>query len=107
LNRIDEIILFSPLSLEQMERIVDLQMKEVRERLSEHGLKVELTPAARSWLARTGYDPNFGARPLRRALQKSVESPLSVHLLEKKYTSGGTVTVDVNEAGTELVFKDA
>jgi len=107
LNRIDEIILFSPLSMEQMELIVDLQMKEVRERLSEHGLKVELTSAARSWLARSGYDTNFGARPLRRALQKSVESPLSVHLLEKKYTSGDTVTVDVNEAGTELIFKHA
>ncbi len=64
LNRIDEIITFSPLSLEQMGEIVDLQMKEVQERLTEHGLKVELTAAAREWLAKEGFDPAFGARPL-------------------------------------------
>src|SRR5574341_1046717 len=67
LNRIDEIIMFSPLSVEEMERIVDLQMKEVQDRLSEYHIKVELTDAARKWLAKEGYDPAFGARPLRRA----------------------------------------
>jgi ATP-dependent Clp protease ATP-binding subunit ClpC len=71
LNRIDEIIIFSPLSLEQMESIVDLQMKEIHARLSEHNLSVELTEAACKWLARQGYDPAFGARPLRRALQRT------------------------------------
>ena len=69
LNRIDEIITFSPLSLEQMQEIVELQMKEVQERLSEHGLTVRLTDKARDWLANVGYDPSFGARPLRRACQ--------------------------------------
>jgi ATP-dependent Clp protease ATP-binding subunit ClpC len=77
LNRIDEIITFSPLTLEQVGLIVDLQMNEVQERLSERGLNVQLTPAARDWLAKEGFDPAFGARPLRRALQKRVESPLS------------------------------
>jgi ATP-dependent Clp protease ATP-binding subunit ClpC len=104
LNRIDEIITFSPLSLEQVELIVDLQLKEIRERLGEHGLKVELSPAAREWLARAGYDPAFGARPLRRALQKYVESPLSVSLLSRQFTNGNAIIVDVDEAGENLVF---
>jgi ATP-dependent Clp protease ATP-binding subunit ClpC len=105
LNRIDEIITFSPLSLEQMRQIVDLQMKEIQERLSEHGLTVELTPAARSWLAQVGYDPAFGARPLRRALQKHVESPLSVSLLSGEFSSGDTILVDVDEQNQKLTFR--
>lgn len=104
LNRIDEIITFSQLTLEQMYDIVDLQMKEVQERLSEHGLSVEITPAARQWLAEAGYDPTFGARPLRRALQKHIESPLSVSLLSGEFSSGDTIQVDVNEQGEKLVF---
>jgi ATP-dependent Clp protease ATP-binding subunit ClpC len=95
LNRVDEIIIFSPLSLDQMREIVDLQMQEVRTRLEEHGLKVELTPEARDWLAQIGYDPAFGARPLRRALQKYVESPLSVSLLSGEFVQDDTVRVDV------------
>lgn len=78
LNRIDEIIIFSPLSPADMERIVDLQIKEVQQRLEDYDIRIELTPAARAWLARIGYDPAFGARPLRRAIQKHLESPLSV-----------------------------
>ena len=105
LNRIDEIITFSPLSLEQMREIVDLQMQEIRERLSEHGLFVELTDAARNWLASVGYDPTFGARPLRRALQKHVESPLSVSLLSGEFTTGDKILVDVDEAQNTLVFR--
>jgi ATP-dependent Clp protease ATP-binding subunit ClpC len=104
LNRIDEIITFSSLSKEQMEQIVDLQMEEIRERLSEHDLAVELTPAAREWLASEGYDPAFGARPLRRALQKHVESPLSVSLLSGEFKSGDTVIVDVDEETEKLFF---
>ncbi len=79
-----------------MEQIVDLQMKEVRERLAEHDLQVELTEAARKWLAKEGYDPAFGARPLRRAIQKYVESPLSVKILEGEYKAGEKVLVDAN-----------
>jgi len=97
LNRIDEIIIFSPLSPEQMERIVDLQMEQIRERLAEHGLEVELTDAARKWLAEEGYDPAFGARPLRRALQKHVESTLSVKILQGEFEDGDTVIVDFDE----------
>jgi ATP-dependent Clp protease ATP-binding subunit ClpC len=97
LNRIDEIIIFSPLKLEDMERIVDLQMKEIATRLAETGLNVSLTEAARQWLAREGFDPSFGARPLRRALQKHVESPLSLRILKGDFKSADTVLVDRND----------
>ena len=107
LNRVDEIIMFSPLSIEDMERIVDLQMKEVQDRLTEYSIGVELTEAARKWLAKEGYDPAFGARPLRRAIQKHVESPLSVDLLAGKYKDGGTVLVDVDEKKNQIVFHAA
>jgi len=106
LNRIDEIIMFSPLSIEQMEEIVVLQMQEVQDRLNEHNITVELTDAARGWIAKEGYDPAFGARPLRRAIQKFVESPLSVELLGGKYKDGGTVIVDVDEKENKIVFRD-
>jgi ATP-dependent Clp protease ATP-binding subunit ClpC len=97
LNRIDEIIMFSPLVLENMYNIVDLQLKEVQQRLSEFGLKVELSKEARGWLAEEGFDPSFGARPLRRALQKYIESPLSIRLLSGEFILGDTVLVDVEE----------
>ena len=105
LNRIDEIITFSSLSKEQMQQIVDLQMEEIRERLCEHDLSVELTPASRGWLANEGYDPAFGARPLQRALQKYVESPLSISLLSGEFKSGDTIIVDVDEETDQLVFR--
>ena len=104
LNRIDEIITFSPLSLEQMKQIVDLQMSEVQDRLNERGLYVELSDTARDWLAREGFDSAFGARPLRRALQKHVESPLSVALLSGQYNEGSTILVDVDSQTDRLIF---
>jgi ATP-dependent Clp protease ATP-binding subunit ClpC len=104
LNRVDEIIMFSPLSIEDMERIVDLQMKEVQDRLSEYRIQVELTEPARKWLAKEGYDPAFGARPLGRAIQKYVESPLSVDLLSGKYKDGATVLADVDEKKNQIIF---
>ena len=105
LNRIDEIIMFSPLTVEQMEEIVVLQMKEVQDRLNEYNITVQLTDAARKWLAKAGYDSAFGARPLRRAIQKHVESPLSVELLSGKFKDGGTVLVDVDEEKNKIVFQ--
>ena len=104
LNRVDEIIMFSPLTLEQMEEIVVLQMKEVQDRLNEHNITVQLTDAARKWLAKEGYDPAFGARPLRRAIQKNVESPLSMELLGGKFKDGATVQVDVDEEKNKIKF---
>ncbi len=107
LNRIDEIIVFHTLTKEQVTQIVDLQMKEIAGRLGEHGMTIELTALARTWLADQGYDPAFGARPLRRTLQKQVESPLSVKLLRGEFTEGDTVIVDYNEdEGLVFVKKD-
>ncbi|MFZ5879241.1 MAG: ATP-dependent Clp protease ATP-binding subunit [Chloroflexota bacterium] len=103
LNRIDEIIMFSPLSLDEMAQIVDLQLKEVQDRLGEYHITVGLTEAARRWLAKEGYDPAFGARPLRRAIQKYIESPLSVELLAHKFSAGTTVLVDVENE--RIVFR--
>jgi ATP-dependent Clp protease ATP-binding subunit ClpC len=95
--------MFSPLSIEQMEQIVVLQMKEVQDRLNEHNINIQLTDAARIWLAKEGYDPAFGARPLRRAIQKYVESPLSIELLGGKFKNGAQVMVD--EKDGKIVFQ--
>ncbi len=107
LNRVDEIITFAPLSVEDVERIVDLQMREIRERLTEQGLTVELRDAARKWLARQGYDANFGARPLRRAMQRFVEGPLSVQLLQGRFKAGDCVIIDAKADGMGLDFSSA
>jgi ATP-dependent Clp protease ATP-binding subunit ClpA len=80
-------------------------MKEVQERLKERGLQVELTEKARLWLANEGFDPAFGARPLKRALQKHIESPLSVDLLSGVFSEGDKVIVDLDDATDKLVFR--
>ncbi len=103
INRVDEIIIFGNLTVEDVEQIVDLQMSEIAERLKERGLTVELTDTARHWLASEGFDPQFGARPLRHALQRYVESPLSVQLLRGEFKTGDLVCVDAGDEG--LVFE--
>jgi ATP-dependent Clp protease ATP-binding subunit ClpC len=107
LNRIDEVIIFSPLTREQMVKIVGLQMKEVEGRLQEHGITVELTDKAREWLANVGYDANFGARPLKRTLQKYIESPLSISILANEFKNGDKVLIDLDEKKKEIKFKKA
>ena len=107
LNRIDEIITFSPLSLEDMKHIVDLQMNEIQERLNENNIVVELTAEARDWLANEGYNPSFGARPLKRALQKYVESPLSVRLLSGEFNKSRHVVIHVDKEKNVLDFRMA
>jgi ATP-dependent Clp protease ATP-binding subunit ClpC len=101
LNRIDEVIIFHTLTLEHVEQIVDLQMRDIRERLEERGVSIELTEAARKWLAKQGYDPAFGARPLRRTLQRHVESPLSKRILRGEFESGDHVLADVSETAND------
>ena len=93
LNRIDEIVVFDPLSREQIKSIVDIEMREVRERLEAHGATIELTESAREWLAREGFDPVYGARPLRRTIQRHVENPLSKRILAGDLTQGERVVV--------------
>jgi len=109
LNRIDEIITFSPLTEKDMVKIVDLQLKEVEDRLEENGLKATLSKSARLWLAKNGYSADFGARPLTRltrALQKFIESPLSKKLLEGEFKSGDVILVDLDpDDEDKLTFK--
>ena len=101
-NRIDEIVRFHPLTEADLERIVTIQLGRLRGRLAERRLTLEVTPAAEAWLARTGFDPDYGARPLRRVIQREVEDPLALALLEGRYTEGATVTVDEKDGA--LVF---
>jgi ATP-dependent Clp protease ATP-binding subunit ClpC len=103
INRVDEIIIFNNLTVEDVEQIVDLQIQEIAERLEEQGLQIELTSEARKWLARQGFDPQFGARPLRRTLQRYVESPLSIQLLRGEFHHGDRVLLEVGEDG--LIFQ--
>ena len=99
LNRIDDIIVFSPLSHENVMDIVSLQLAELQERLDEYGVKLEVSSEARSWLAEQGYDPLLGARPLKRAMQKYLESPLATQLLASGYQAGDVVFVDKDPEG--------
>jgi ATP-dependent Clp protease ATP-binding subunit ClpC len=99
LNRVDEIIPFHVLTQEQVLQIVDLQMAEIAQRLEEHTLEVELTDLARRALVARGYDPEYGARPLRRTLQRSIESPLSRQLLGGEFATGDLIIVDVEIDG--------
>ncbi|MBI4758072.1 MAG: AAA family ATPase [Chloroflexi bacterium] len=97
LNRVDEIIIFQALTQEELLRIVDLEVKKVAQRITEHGLNIELSPAAKEWLAKEGYDPQFGARPLKRVIQRTVENPLAKSLLSGEFKSGDTIMVDHTE----------
>jgi ATP-dependent Clp protease ATP-binding subunit ClpC len=106
LNRIDEVVIFHTLTKDQVKQIVDLQVKEIAGRLAEHGITIELTDSAREWLANEGYDPQFGARPLRRTLQKRVESPLSVELLRGEFKAGDVVVVDADQEGLTFHTKE-
>jgi ATP-dependent Clp protease ATP-binding subunit ClpB len=103
LNRVDEIILFKPLTLAEIERIVDLQIEDVRRRLADRRLKVELSEAARELIARQGYDPVYGARPLRRYIQREVETRVGRALIAGDIRDGATITVDAD--GDELVVR--
>jgi ATP-dependent Clp protease ATP-binding subunit ClpC len=103
INRVDEIVIFNNLTRADVEHIVDLQMQEIQARLAEHGLEVTLTEDAKRWLAEQGYDPQFGARPLRRVIQRCVESPLSIDLLRGLYTGGARIRVELEQ--NDLVFR--
>jgi ATP-dependent Clp protease ATP-binding subunit ClpB len=105
LNRIDEIVEFEPLSKEQIGEIVELQLRRVEARLAERGLRLELTDAAKETLAEAGWDPTYGARPLKRAIQRLLENPLALRLLEGEFAEGDTVRVDAKD--DELVFEKA
>ncbi|HUJ92752.1 MAG TPA: AAA family ATPase, partial [Gaiellaceae bacterium] len=105
LNRIDEIVVFRALSREQIGEIVELQLARLRERLAERRIELELTDAAKEALAEAGWDPAYGARPLKRAIQRLVENPLALRLLEGELSDGDRVVVDAE--GGELAFSRA
>jgi ATP-dependent Clp protease ATP-binding subunit ClpB len=105
LNRIDEIVVFAALSREQIAVIVEHQLERLRERLGERGIRLELTDAAKEALAEAGWDPAYGARPLKRAIQRLVENPLALRLLEGDFADGDTIRVDAREG--EIVFERA
>ena len=107
LNRIDEIIVFDPLNRDQIHKIVDLMIREVGERLQEHGVSIELTEEAKDWLADKGFDPVYGARPLRRAIQRFVENPLSKQIIGGEYLSGDMVKVDAADDGLSFAKSTA
>jgi len=104
LNRLDDVIVFHELSEEQLKGIVDLMLKDLQNRLSEHRVTIELTVKAKAWLAKEGYDPVFGARPLRRVIERTIENPLSSQLLRGELKEGDTVKIDVDKEG-KLTFK--
>jgi ATP-dependent Clp protease ATP-binding subunit ClpB len=105
LNRIDEVVEFEPLSREQLGEIVELQLRRLRGRLADRQLDLELTEEAKEVLAEAGWDPTYGARPLKRAIQRLVENPLALRLLEGEFADGDTVRVDAS--GGALVFEKA
>jgi ATP-dependent Clp protease ATP-binding subunit ClpB len=102
LNRIDELVIFHALGLEEIEQIVEIQLSSLRQRLAERKMALELTPAAKERLAAEGFDPVYGARPLKRTIQKEIVQPLAMRLLQGEFRDGDTVEVDANRA-RELV----
>ena len=99
LNRIDEVVVFHPLSRDHIKAIVELQLRDLQARLAERHLAIELSDAARERLANEGYDPVYGARPLRRTIQQRIENPLATAILEGRYAEGTTIQVDVDDSG--------
>jgi ATP-dependent Clp protease ATP-binding subunit ClpA len=105
LNRIDDIIVFNTLSRENLERIIKIQLKKVIEMLAERGLKLELTQAALDVVMAEGYDPVYGARPMRRAIQRMIQDPLAMQLLSGTFRPGDTVVADADPATRTLRFE--
>jgi ATP-dependent Clp protease ATP-binding subunit ClpB len=103
LNRLDEVVMFDALSKEDLAHIVDLQLALLEKRLAVRRITISVTDAARAWLAETGYDPAYGARPLRRLIQSAIGDPLARMLIAGQVTDGGAVTVDVGEDGLVLL----
>jgi ATP-dependent Clp protease ATP-binding subunit ClpB len=102
LNRLDDVIVFDALTMDELTRIVDLQVSRLGERLSGRRLTLTVTPAAREWLAVTGFDPVYGARPLRRLIQSSIGDKLARELIAGEVSDGDTVVVDLDEPADAL-----
>jgi len=105
LNRIDELIIFHGLGLEEIKAIVEIQVKKLEQRLLERRLQLKMTENAKEWLAKEGFDPAYGARPLKRVIQKEIQDQLAMKILEGKFKEGDTVTVDLDSKKGGLVFR--
>jgi len=105
LNRVDDIIIFHPLGIEQIGSIVELQLARLRKLLTDKNLTLEVSDAAKQKLAEEGFDPAFGARPLKRAIQREIQNPLALAVLEGKFNDGDNIVADVE--GDKLVFRKA
>jgi ATP-dependent Clp protease ATP-binding subunit ClpB len=104
LNRVDEVIVFHSLTEEHLKKIVDIQLGRLRQRLEERHIRLELTDEAKTHLVKVGYDPNYGARPLKRAIQKEIETAIGRMLLQGEIRDGHTVIVDYDEDKSRLTF---
>jgi ATP-dependent Clp protease ATP-binding subunit ClpB len=102
LNRLDETIIFHSLRADELRHIVDLQVQRLAQRLAERKIQLELSSQASDWLATAGYDPVYGARPLKRAIQRELETPIAKAILAGRYSEGSTAAVDVE--GERLSF---
>ena len=102
LNRIDEVVMFHPLDMDHMQDIIDIMLARLNEQMAEQGITLEIDEAAKAWLAKQGYDPAYGARPLRRAIRRLIEDPLSEEVLRGEFVGGGVVEIKL--AGEELAF---
>jgi ATP-dependent Clp protease ATP-binding subunit ClpB len=108
LNRIDEIVIFHKLKKEHLRKIVDIQLRRVRARLAEQGFGLQISEEAKAYLAEIGYDPVFGARPLKRAIQSELQDPLAIKLLAGDFIPGETLLVEKGKDGLEFsAVKDA
>jgi len=103
LNRVDEIVIFHSLTRDHLKEIVDIQVRRLQELLADRGLDIELTDAAKELLAKEGYDPTYGARPLKRVIQRRVQDPLALKLLQGEFSEGDLVRVDARNG--QLVFE--
>jgi len=104
-NRIDEIVIFNSLGKAEIEKIIDLQLEHLRVLLDERKIHIELTNKARELLSREGYDPQFGARPLKRAIQRSIQDPLAMKMLDGDIIPGDSLVVDADLKKGEMVFE--
>jgi len=105
LNRVDDVIMFRPLSHEDIAKIVDLQIARVAKLVADRKLTLDVTPAAKQLFVAEGYDPVYGARPLKRAIQRLLQNPLALAVLEGKYGEGDRVRVDRAKDGAHLMFE--
>jgi ATP-dependent Clp protease ATP-binding subunit ClpB len=105
LNRVDDVIIFHPLGKEQLVKIIELRLEDLRRLLSDRKISLELTDDAKELLFTEGYDPNFGARPLKRAIQKLVQDPLALKILDGEVLHGDHVVVDADKKAGKMTFK--